>query len=197
MLLATSAPVVAQSNAAPVMAVMPAVAQPMLPANTEVAVTPNDDLTSATLKEGDSFKISTVYDVMYNGYVVIPRGTGGQAKLTYRTGKGAFGKSAKMEIEYEWLDLNGRRIALSGKHMQAGQGNAGAAVGAVIAVGVFGAFVTGKSARIPHGQQLAAHTAEPLPISIPAGATPVPTATVLPASGASQTTVPSAPPTAK
>jgi hypothetical protein len=176
---------------APVAAPAPTVAPPqapamieapklILPVNTEIAVTPNDNLTTKGAKEGDTFMMTTVFDVMYNGYVVIPRGTPGQGHISWRTGKGAFGKSAKMDVSFDWLDLNGRRIALTGKHRQEGQGNTGAAVGAVVAVGVFGAFVTGKSAKIPHGMQMSARTAEALPIIIPAGVTQVPSAGVAP-----------------
>lgn len=161
--------------------------QLVLPANTEVAVTPNDNLTSKGMKEGDTFLMSSVFDVMYNGYVIIPRGTPGQGHVSWRTGKGAFGKSAKMEVAFDWLDLSGRRIALTGKHRQEGQGNSGAAIGAVVAVGVFGAFVTGKSAKIPHGMQMSARTGEALPIMLPAGAVPIPSAAIAPVQGASQT----------
>jgi hypothetical protein len=158
--------------------------QLVLPINTEIAVTPNDDLTTKGSKEGDTFAMSTVFDVMYNGYVVIPRGTPGQGHISWRTGKGAFGKSAKMELTFDWLDMSGRRIALTGKHREEGQGNTGAAVGAVVAVGVFGAFVTGRSAKVPHGMQLAARTGEALPIIVPEGMVQTPTAAVAP--GATQ-----------
>ena len=71
----------------------PAVAAPtvveatklVLPPNTEVAVTPNDNLTTKGTKEGDTFLLSTVFDVMYNGYVVIPRGTPGQGTIVWRS----------------------------------------------------------------------------------------------------------------
>ena len=185
---AQGAPVPQGAPVAPVPQVAP-VAQPqlVLPMNTEIAVTPNDNLTTKGAKEGDTFLMSTVFDVMYNGYVVIPRGTPGQGHISWRTGKGAFGKSAKMELTFDWLDLAGRRIALTGKHRQEGQGNTGAAVGAVVAAGVFGAFVTGRSAKVPRGMQLSARTGEALPIIVPTGAVPTPTATVAPVQGASQT----------
>jgi len=102
--------------------------------------------------------------------------------VTWRTGKGAFGKSAKMEVTFNELTLpNGHRLPLAGMHRQEGQGNTGAAVGAAIAVGVFGAFVTGKSAIIPVGQHLMARTNEPLAYAIPAGAVVIPTAQLAPA----------------
>ncbi|NKJ02023.1 hypothetical protein [Novosphingobium sp. SG707] len=149
--------------------------------NTEVVVTPNDTLTTKSLKVGDKFKIATVFDVMQDGYVLIPRGTPGEATVSYRTGKGAFGKSAKMEVTFNWLKLGDRQIPLNGTYRQEGQGNAGAAVGAVVAVGVFGAFVTGHSATITNGQQLRTHTAETISFNVPAGAAPIQAAIVAPA----------------
>ncbi len=171
------------SKLAPLVAVsQEAVAAPMrqlsLAPNTEISVTPNDTLSSKSLKVGDKFRLSTVFDVMQDGFVMIPRGTFGEGTVTYRTGKGAFGKSAKFEIEFNWIDLNGRHVPLTGKFRAEGEGNTGAAVGAVVAVGVFGAFVTGHSATITNGQQLRAYTAEPLAFSVPANATTSPVASL-------------------
>lgn len=134
----------------------------VLPANTELTITPNSDVSSKTMREGDVFTVSTVYDVMMNNYIVIPKGTRGQGKITWRTGKGAFGKSAKMDLVFEWIEVGGRRVTIEGKHRQEGQGNTAATVGTVLAAGVFGGFVTGKSAVVPNGMQLKAHTAEPI-----------------------------------
>lgn len=133
-----------------------------LPANTEITVTPNSEVSSKTMKAGDVFSISTVYDVMMNNYIVIPRGTRGQGKIAWRTGKGAFGKSAKMDLALEWIEVGGRRVAIEGKLRQEGSGNTAATLGTVLAVGVFAGFVTGKSAVVPNGMQLKAFTAEPI-----------------------------------
>jgi hypothetical protein len=134
----------------------------MLPANTELTLTPNSEVSSKSMKEGDVFTVSTVYDVLMNNYIIIPKGTRGQGKIAWRTGKGAFGKSAKMDIVFQWIELGGRRVTIDGKHRQEGSGNTAATVGTAIAVGPFAAFVTGKSAVIPNGMQLKAFTAEPI-----------------------------------
>lgn len=133
-----------------------------LPPNTELTVTPNSEVSSKTMRKGDIFSISTVYDVQMNNFIVIPKGTRGQGKVTWRTGKGAFGKSAKMDLALEWIELGGRRIAIEGKHRQEGSGNTAATLGTVLAVGPFAGFVTGKSATIPNGMQIKAFTAEPV-----------------------------------
>ncbi len=163
-----------------------------LPANTELTITPNSDLSSKKLKEGDSFMFSTVYDVLMNNQIIIPKGTRGQGKVLWRTGKGAFGKSAKMDLAFQWLDLGGRRIIIEGTHRQEGQGNTAATVGTVLAAGVFGAFVTGKSATVPHGMQLRAFTAEPVQfLATGLSQAPVAAAIVTPqSSGAQQGTSP-------
>lgn len=182
----TAAPVViAPAIAAPALAVAAPASGLMLPAYTDIILTPDAEANSKKLREGHVVPMRTLFDVMHNGVVVIPKGTRGQGTVTWRTGKGAFGKSAKMEITFNELTLaNGQRLALSGKHRQEGEGNTGAAVGAAIAVGVFGAFVTGKSAIIPSGQHLTARTADALPYAIPAGARVVPTAELAPAAPA-------------
>lgn len=155
--------------------------QIVLPPNSEVVVTPNDTLTTKgkKLKEGYKFRISTVFDVMQDGYVMIPKATMGEGTVTWMTNKGAFGKSGKMEVSFDWLELGGKRVSLTGNHRQEGEGNTGATVGTAVAVGVFSAFVTGRSATIVNGQQLRARTAEPLNFMIPESAARVMSGTLV------------------
>lgn len=197
---AAAAEPAATPAAIPAVAVAPALATAApapalsLPSYTEVILTPDAEANSKKLREGHTIPMHTVFDVMHNGVVVIPKGTRGMGTVTWRTGKGAFGKSAKMEITFNELTLpNGHRLPLTGMHRQEGQGNTGAAVGAAIAVGVFGAFVTGKSAIIPNGQHLIARTNETLAYAIPAGAVIVPTAQLAPAAGVAVITPAAAP----
>ena len=184
-----------KAAAAPAVAAIAAPAPALLlPAYTEIILTPDAEANSKKLREGHTIPMHTVFDVMHNGVVVIPKGTRGMGTVTWRTGKGAFGKSAKMEVTFNELTLaNGQRLPLAGMHRQEGQGNTGAAVGAAIAVGVFGAFVTGKSAIIPNGQHLIARTNEPLAYAIPAGAVIVPTAQLAPAAPVAVVTPATAP----
>jgi len=166
----------AQPPATPLMPIQPPANVSYLPAGFEIVVTPMDGMTSKGNDVGSTFSIRTVFDTMYNGYIIIPHGTLGQAHIAWRTGKGIFGKSAKMDIAFDWLDLNGRRISLGGIYHQRGQGNTGATVATTVGVGLatlgvgllVGGAVTGKSAIIQPGVQMAAHTMEALPIALPA-----------------------------
>ncbi len=137
-----------------------------LPANTEVWVSLNSGLTSKQTKVGDKFDVTVSRDIMMGDYVVIPRGTPGHGQIAYRTGKGAFGKSAKIEFDLVDVKVGDRFIPISGHYRLEGNGNTGAAVGAVVAVGVFGAFVTGHSATAAQGSEWKAYTKEPIMVAL-------------------------------
>lgn len=139
----------------------------VLPTNTELVVRMNSELSSKKAREGDTFVGTLAYDVMLGNVVVIPKGTPINGVVTWRTGKGAFGKSAKMEYEFRSFDLNGQRYALAGKFRQEGSGNTGATVATAVAVGVFSAFVTGKSAVVKAGTELKVYTTSIIPVNLP------------------------------
>lgn len=150
--------------------------QTVLPANTEIVMSMNDDLTTkgGKIEEGHMFYLTVVSDVKIGDYIVIPKGARGAGEVTWKTGKGAFGKSGKMEIELRYVEVGGQRIPVSGSYRQEGEGNTVATVGGVIVAGVFAAFITGKSARIPKGRELSSRTVSDVPVNIPANALPAP-----------------------
>jgi hypothetical protein len=101
-------------------------------------------------------------DVKIGETIVIPQGTPAQGEVTWRTGKGAFGKSGKLEFSLSYIDLNGRHIPISGDYRQEGEGNTVATGVGIIAVGVFAGFITGKRARVPMGRELLGQIAQPV-----------------------------------
>jgi hypothetical protein len=165
---------VAQDQSAPVTAVARggATANAQLPANTEVLLSMNEDLTTkgGRIEVGYKFGLTVAADVMLGDYVVIPKGTPAIGEVTWLTGKGAFGKSGKMEIQVRSIDLNGRRIPVTGKYRQEGEGNTVATVASVALLWPAAPFVTGKSARIPAGRELKAFTESATPVTLPATA---------------------------
>ena len=183
MLAAVLAPSAQAQTTADQAAAAVATRQIVLPPNTEVVVTPNDTITTKgkAIKVGSKFRLATVFDVMQDGYVAIPKGTPGEGTVTWMTNKGAFGKSGKMEVSFDWIELAGQRIPLTGNHRQEGEGNTGATVGAAVAVGVFSAFVTGRSATIVNGQQLRAHTGQALTFTVRGDTARIMSATLTPA----------------
>jgi hypothetical protein len=164
----TPAPIVAPA-VAPVEAVVAQPVEARLPANTDVLLRLNGGLNSQDQRMGDTFPLTVVNDVSVDGHVVIPAGTRAMGQVTWRTGRGGFGKSGKLEISMRYLDLNGRRIPLTGFFRQVGEGNTAATVGALVAAGVIGGLVVhGHTARIPEGREFTARTVDAIPVLIPA-----------------------------
>ena len=138
-----------------------------LPANTPVTLSMNNELHSRTAREGDTFPMTVVQDVMVDGHVLIPRGSRAVGELVWRTGRGAFGKSAKIEVALRYIEMAGRRIPLNGYYRQEGEGNTAATVGAVLGAGVIGGLiVTGRCAIIPAGRELQARTIDEVPFEV-------------------------------
>ena len=154
--------------------VAPIVAQPLpsvgpgssLPSNTDVWLTMDRKLDSKQLKVGDTLGFKVARDVMHGNYIVIPRGTPANGRISYRTGRGAFGKSAKIEFDVDSIQLSGHSIPVAGHFRIAGEGNTGATIGAVAAAGVIGGlFVKGRSAVAAEGSEWKVSTKSPVPIS--------------------------------
>lgn len=128
----------------------------VLPSNTVLPLISADEISSINMKEGDTHQVQVASDVTQDGKVVIPRGAPVAAVITWRTGKGIGGKSAKFEMSFTSVTVNGRRYRLKGKVRQEGRGNtAGALLGSMI--------ITGKSAVITPGQTMTAITDEAIP----------------------------------
>lgn len=124
-----------------------------LPVNTLVEVTPAEEITSKKMKEGTTRPFLVACDVVQDGVVMIQRGSPVTAEVTWRTDQGVVGKSAKFELSFRSVRVNGGVFKLRGMHRQEGRGNtAGALLGAT--------FITGKSATMVPGQFINVFTDE-------------------------------------
>jgi hypothetical protein len=130
----------------------------LLPADTIVQITPEAEITSKKMKEGDAAKFRTVNDVTQSGVIVIPRGSPVVGKIIWRTGKGIGGKSAKFEVEFVSVNVKGTTYVMKGKHRQEGRGNTVAAL-------LGSMLITGKSAVMTQGQIVNAFTAQDISIT--------------------------------
>jgi hypothetical protein len=157
----TAQPAVVETQAAPM------AAEAVLPANSEVVLTMNETVSSKSHRLGEKFSLTVAQDVKVDSAVVIPRGTRAVAQITRRTGKGGFGKSGKMDFTFRYLDHNGMRIPIEGRHHQAGEGRTGATIGAVVAAGLVGGMlVKGKNARVEEGREFTVRTLEAIPVTL-------------------------------
>jgi hypothetical protein len=130
----------------------------VLPVNTMVSIVPVNEISSMHMHVGDVEQLQVAADIMQNGIVVIPRGAPVKATVTWRTGKGIVGKSAKFILTFNSVNVRGHDWALKGTHRQEGRGNTLAAL-------LGSSIVTGHSAVILSGQVLNAFTDQPIPVS--------------------------------
>ena len=158
----TAQPAIVQTQA-----VAPMATEAVLPANSEVVLTMNETVSSKSHRLGEKFSLTVAQDVKVDGAVVIPRGSRAVAQITRRTGKGGFGKSGKMDFVFRYIDHNGMRIPIEGRHHQAGEGRTAATVGAVVAAGVIGGLVVkGKNAKVEEGREFTVRTLEAIPVTV-------------------------------
>jgi len=139
-----------------------------LPRNSMIVLEATDQANSGKLRVGSKLNLSVVYDVKIGNAVLIPAGTRAEAEVSWRTGRGAFGKSGKIEFDLKRLYIGDRATPLSGHYRVEGHGAPWAAAATMLVAGWPGIFVTGHSARIEQGRQFIAYTTEPLMISVPA-----------------------------
>lgn len=140
---------------------VPAIVEPgvLVPAHTEVVLRLNEEIGSDRARLGQMVPVSVARDVIVDGAVLIPRGTAGTGEVVYRTGKGAFGKSGKIDVELRSIDVGGRSVPVVGHYHAAGGGRTGETIGTIIVGGVIaGAFVTGRHAVFEEGHEFTAFT---------------------------------------
>lgn len=167
-------PATAQDNgtAAPLAVRQQSEGNAVLPANTPVPMRMNQEVSTRgdSWSEGDTFNLTVSSNVMLGDYVVIPQGSRAQGRITWLTSRGMFGKSGKMDIELEYVEVNGHRIPVDGTFRQEGEGATLATAGGVLLVGPLGGIITGRSAVIPADRELVATTESNIELAIPASA---------------------------
>jgi len=164
-------PAVVSVAAQPAIAAAPTLREVQLPANTEVVLALNGELSSKIHRAGDKFSLTVAKDVTVDDQVVIPRGTRAIGQVTWRTGTGGFGKSGKMEVAFRYLEMNNLKVPVEGSHRQDGDSKTAATVGAVLAAGVVGGLIVkGKSARLPEGYEFTVNTVDAIPVTLGNGA---------------------------
>ena len=121
-----SAPAFAQTAPADAVAATPAapvMAQPLpqvgagsaLPSNTDVWLTLDRKLDSHDVKLGDALTFKVARDVMLGNFIIIPRGTPANGRITYRTGRGAYVDMALLDTQVAVLGNQALNWMISGQ----------------------------------------------------------------------------------
>ncbi len=140
-----------------------------LPANTEIALSTVQDLTSKKAQKGDQVALVVAEDVLVDGAIIIHKGTSAVGRIAFAQDTGAFGQSGKLKIEPLYIQINGTTVRLQGSVFKKGTVTAGAAAGLVVLT----PGMTGRSAKIPAGTAIPAATLRDVTLQTVTGPPPV------------------------
>jgi len=132
---------------------------------TPVVVTLDQDLSSATSKVGDVFRVTVLHDVVVGDVVAIARGAIGHGRITFVAKRGDFGKAGILAMALHDVDLGGKTFLLDGHYQEDGTRRNNTAAAVMFAAGVLSLAIKGGEAVIPKGRALKARTGEVIPYS--------------------------------
>jgi hypothetical protein len=147
----------------------------VLRAGTPVSLRLLEEVTTKEKKArvGQRVRMEVASPVEHEGVVVIPAGAPAEGEITSVRNKGMWGKSGHLEARALWARVNGRQIRLSGTFDDKGVTGTGGVVAAAVLIPLAGFFVTGTSAVLLAGGEVAAFLDEDLELAI-ATAKPAP-----------------------
>ena len=125
-----------------------------VPQGTRIPLRTLETLSSRKARQGQRVPLEVASDVVFDGIVIIPKGTKAAGEISRVTAKGVLGKSGKLGLRVMFLELGGQRIRLDGEARDKGSSGAAPVVLAAVLIGVSGAFVTGTSAVLPAGTEV-------------------------------------------
>jgi hypothetical protein len=138
-----------------------------IPAGLTVPLSIKFILSSNGSHVGQRVAMMVSQDVISEGVIVIPKGTPAVGEVTMRSGRGLAGRPGRLELAFRYVEMDGVRVPLEGKHSQEGKDNAGLRAALVPQIGPFlPLLVTGHSARIVPERHYNASTIDPLPVLI-------------------------------
>lgn len=109
--------------------------------------------------KGETFNMTVLQDVRAGEQIVIPKGSLGYGEVVDVTGRGGFGKSGKINIKMNYVEVGTNKYELDGTYLQRGKGRGGAAIAGTLVAGVIaGVFIKGEEADIPFGAELTFRT---------------------------------------
>jgi hypothetical protein len=149
-------------------------------AGTTIVIRLIDPISSSTATQGQFFPIELAEPVMLGDREVIPAGIRGEGQVVHARHRGWGGGAGELILAARYLQCGERRVALRAFHLGvAGRDGASTSVIATVAVGVVGAFVTGRSANVPAGSLATARLVEAIRLDQAAEAPATQTSPVL------------------
>lgn len=164
-------------SAAPTLQDGESVAPSAVPAGTTVIIRIVEPVSSSTATQGQFFPIELAEPILLGDREIVPAGVRGEGQVVHARHRGWGGGAGELILAARYLQWGERRLALRAFHLGvAGRDGASTSLITTMAVGVVGAFVTGRSANVPGGALATARLVEALPLEpVAEGASAQPT----------------------
>lgn len=160
-----------QTQPAPVQAAPMQAATLKLPEGTEVEVSVDEKLTSATAQEGDRFRISLAEPITLNG-VTIPAGYSGRGVIQSAKKKGFMGQAGQLNVSFDYIKIGDTKLRIRSDKGKEGQSHVGTTVVLTVLFGPLGLLKHGDDVVVNKGQVISAYLDEDALIALPLAAAP-------------------------
>lgn len=120
-----------------------------LPAGAPINVQNVADLTSKHAQVGDQVAMEVSDDVVFNGHLLIAKGTPARGVVTDAHRNGHIGKPGMLTVDVVFIRLGDRLIRVRGQRRVDGIGGGGGTIATTVILSPLGLLVHGKSAKLP------------------------------------------------
>lgn len=138
-----------------------------IPRDTPVELMAYSEVSTASAKPGQRFKLLVNRAITVSGRTVIPVGTPAYGEVISAVDSGGLGKTGKMSARLLHISLGAAEVPLEGETTAKGTG-AGSAGAAILFAGVAGFFHRGNNAKIKAGEIVAGFVSEDVTLDLSA-----------------------------
>jgi hypothetical protein len=157
---------------APAAVAAPAPTSITLREGTELRVSFEQKLSSATANSGDLFNIALADDITVDGVKIKP-GYSGRGEVTAAEKKGMMGKAGTLNVRLDYIRIGDERVRLRASKGDEGKSSVGATVALTVLFGPLGLIKHGHDLEIPRGQTMVAFVDQDTKISLPLAPPPM------------------------
>lgn len=132
----------------------------LLPKDTPIHMMVTAEVTTKTHGAGHRFRLRVTEPVAVDGRVLVPIGATAWGEVTSAERSGNIGKSGQLSARLLFVDLDGKRVPVSGERTDKGKSGTAETVMGVIGLGLFGLLAKGNNAKLKAGEMFTAFTSE-------------------------------------
>jgi hypothetical protein len=139
----------------------------IVPDGTEISAVTIETISSKTANDDDPITFKVDEDVLFNGDVVIAKGTIIKGVVTNAKKSGFFGRGGELNVRVESTQtVDNQKIKVRASKGKAGDNKTGATVALVVLFGPLGFLKKGKNAEIKEGTKIKVFTDEEKTVKI-------------------------------